>query len=192
MTIILLLALLSIFIGFHHYTLKKLANHEINTLKAEVNLKSKELLLLKDQLLQCRETKPIKKYEKSLLTTKQAKIYKKKLLQIMTQKKPYLDNDITLVSLSEITNIPQKELSQVINQEFDINFSHFINRYRVEEAKKLLSNSLKNKNLSILDIAFNVGFNSKSSFNMVFKNHTRLTPSAYKKEILPQQLLLAS
>ena len=75
-------------------------------------------------------------------------------------------------------------MAQVVNEQLSQNFLDFVNRYRVDEAKRrLLDPSLKH--LSILAIAEDVGFNSKSSFNAVFKKNTNLTPSEYRRAALP-------
>jgi len=78
-------------------------------------------------------------------------------------------------------DIGPRHLSQVINENLNRNFFDFVNRYRVEEAKKLLINLDKSRN-SILDVAFDSGFNSKSSFNMIFKKYTAMTPSQFRKK----------
>jgi AraC-like DNA-binding protein len=98
----------------------------------------------------------------------------------MESERPFLNSDICLHGLSERLNIPDHYLSQVINMRLNRNFYDFINHYRVEEAKRLLTNS-KN-HLTILEVAFEVGFNSKSAFNRVFKKYVKKTPSDFKKE----------
>jgi AraC-like DNA-binding protein len=75
--------------------------------------------------------------------------------------------------------IPAKHLSQVINEQYELNFNDFINRYRVDEAKgKLLDPAAKE--FKLLRIAFEVGFNSKSVFNRAFKKNTGLSPSEFR------------
>jgi len=76
--------------------------------------------------------------------------------------------------------IPAQHLSQTINEQLNQTFSEFINIYRVEEAKRLLLDTRK-KHISILAIAEEVGFNSKSSFNAVFKKYANITPSEFRK-----------
>lgn len=122
-----------------------------------------------------------KRYEKSSLTRHQEYLYLEKLLEYMKQEKPYLDSELTIGALASALSIPDRELSQVINEKINKHFCDFVNQYRVEEAKKLLEKSLSRRKMSILGIAFDVGFNSKSSFNTVFKRNTGLTPSQYRK-----------
>jgi len=74
-------------------------------------------------------------------------------------------------------------LSQIINENFNRNFYDLINEYRVKEVKKCLSNQ-KYNNFTLLGIAYECGFNSKASFNGVFKKFTGLTPSEFKKNLI--------
>ena len=82
---------------------------------------------------------------------------------------------------------PARYLSQVINAHTGLNFYDFISQYRIEEAKKILSEPFTNK--TVLEVLYEVGFNSKSSFNTAFKKFTGVTPTHYKKEIVPQELI---
>ena len=98
----------------------------------------------------------------------------------MEKEKPYLNADLSLPLLATKLQIPPHILSRLINEKFKLNFFDFINSYRVEEVKTKL-NSSKFDSLSLLGIALESGFNSKSAFNRVFKKFTGLTPSEYKK-----------
>lgn len=101
------------------------------------------------------------------------------LLHIMENDKPYLNYDLSLVKLASIMNISSHYLSYLINTGFDENFYQFINRYRIDEAKKLVLDE-KMSHLNFQGIALEVGFNSKSVFNTTFKKCTGQTPSEYK------------
>ena len=120
-----------------------------------------------------------KKYEKSTLTSERAERYLNKLLQCMKEKKPFTVGDLTLQKLAESLSISPHHLSQTINERLGQTLSDFINSYRVEEAKRRLLDPAF-KHLSLLGIAVDVGFNSKSSFNSVFKKHTDMTPSEFR------------
>ncbi|MBW6492346.1 MAG: AraC family transcriptional regulator [Lentimicrobium sp.] len=100
----------------------------------------------------------------------------------MNTEKPYLDADLTLPQLATRLQIPSHLLSRVINEKFGLNFFDFINQYRVDELKSKLNNP-EFDNLSLLGIAFECGFNSKSAFNRVFKKITGLTPSEFKNQL---------
>ncbi len=104
---------------------------------------------------------------------------KEELLEIMKTEKPYLDQDLNIFSLAKRLNTNSKYLSQVINQEFNKSFVHFVNEYRIEDAKQIL---LTKNNYTIEAQSQMVGFKSKSSFNIAFKRHTGLTPSLFIQE----------
>lgn len=101
---------------------------------------------------------------------------KEELLGIMSSEKPYLDQDLNIFSLAKRLNTNSKYLSQVINQDFNKSFVHFVNEYRIEEAKQIL---LTKNNYTIEAQSQMVGFKSKSSFNIAFKRHTGQTPSHF-------------
>ena len=101
------------------------------------------------------------------------------LEEYMSQYKPYLNPELNLDALAEALKTHPKTLSQAINQILGINFSEYINSYRIEEAKLLLQNN-KDENLTIMEVMYDVGFNSRSVFNAAFKNKTGVTPSQYK------------
>jgi len=97
-----------------------------------------------------------------------------------TQKNQYIEK-LPLAQLSEQVNIPAHYLSQVINEKLDCNFLDFINGYRVEAAKAKLVDS-KLSHYTIISTAYESGFNAKSTFYAVFKKHTGLTPSQFRKQ----------
>src|SRR5690625_7676704 len=97
----------------------------------------------------------------------------------MIKEKPYLESDLTLPKLAEGLNVFTHHLSQVINEVHDKNFFNFINKYRIEEVKRKIQDP-KFKNYTLLGIAYESGFNSKSAFNRAFRNFTGTTPSKYR------------
>lgn len=123
---------------------------------------------------------PTPKYENSTLSAEKSERYLARLRQIMEIEKPFTDGELTLQKLAEKLSIPAPHLSQTINERLNQSFSDFINSYRVEEVKKMFLDPAK-KHYSILAIAEEAGFNSKSSFNAVFKKHTNKTPSEFRK-----------
>ncbi|KAA5825118.1 helix-turn-helix domain-containing protein [Algibacter amylolyticus] len=98
----------------------------------------------------------------------------------MLKEEPFLDASLTVKSLSEKIDIPHRELSIIINQELGQHFFDFINKYRIEKAMSILKDPAKKKH-TVLEILYEVGFNSKSSFNTAFKKHTGKTPTAFRK-----------
>lgn len=103
------------------------------------------------------------------------------LVQFMEQQKPYLDDRLTLQKLAEQIHIPEKKLSALINQHAGQHFFDFINEFRIKAAKRLL---VEQPNLTVLEVLYEVGFNSKSSFYTAFKKETALTPTDYRKALL--------
>jgi AraC-like DNA-binding protein len=101
-----------------------------------------------------------------------------RLISFMEQNKPHLDEDLTLQKLAAQVDMPEKELSILINQQIGKHFFDFINEYRIRDAKILLKDR---PNLTVLEILYQVGFNSKSSFYTAFKKETGFTPSGYRR-----------
>jgi len=124
-----------------------------------------------------------RKYIKSGLSPQRAQEYLRRLLDLMEKQQPYMDSDLTLRKLADMLSISPHNLSEIINTQLGQNFFDFINQYRVEKVKKDLADP-KKKHLTILAIAFDAGFSSKSSFNLIFKKHTQLKPSEFRKRVL--------
>lgn len=127
--------------------------------------------------------KTARKYEKSTLKADDAENYLVKIIDLMETEKPYLDKNLTLDKLAGRLMLSPPHLSQLINERFHKNFTDFINQYRVEEFKRRLADPL-NDRFTMVAIAEDSGFNSKSTFNSTFKKHTNLTPSEFKKTLL--------
>ena len=108
----------------------------------------------------------------------------KKLLLYMQSNKPYLEPELTIDELATRLLVKPKLLSQAINDQLRKNFFEFINQYRIEEAKRMLDNPT-DKKITVLEVMYDAGFNSKSSFNTLFKKYTGLTPSEFKRQHLP-------
>lgn len=119
------------------------------------------------------------KYERSGLKEEAAQQYLKQLINYIELEKPYLNGTLNIQDIAYKLNIPRHYLTQIINEKLGKNFYTFINEYRVEEFKKRISDK-NNQHITLLGIAYDSGFNSKSSFNIVFKNITGMTPSQYK------------
>lgn len=119
------------------------------------------------------------KYKTSSLSQGDIDSKKQTLIRYMAQEQPFLDSDLKIEGLGKALNIPTHHLSQIINQEFEKSFQDFINQYRVEAFKTRIIDP-KNSNKTILAIALDSGFSSKSSFNRIFKTHTGITPNAFK------------
>lgn len=128
------------------------------------------------------ERKETEKYSKSGLKDIQADKYLKKLLTYMETNKPFLDGDLTINDLSDKTGIARHHITQVLNEKYKRNFFTFVNEYRVKEVMERFSEP-KFNNYTILAIAMDAGFNSKTTFNSFFKSQTGLTPSEYREKM---------
>ena len=120
------------------------------------------------------------KYQGSTLSRETRARYSDKVKQYMISHKPYLNSNLKIDDLARELSMPSWHLSQVLNQEFKQSFFDFINSYRINEAKQLLTSSGQSGQ-TILEILYQVGFNTKASFNKAFKKHVGITPSDYKK-----------
>jgi AraC-like DNA-binding protein len=128
------------------------------------------------------ETEQSERYAHSSLTKEQAQGYLDQLTAYLGDGQPFLHRDLTLQDVAQELNIPQHHLTQTINEQLNKNFYTLINEYRLEEVKRRLLDP-KYAHYNILAIAHDAGFNSKSSFNMIFKKHIGMTPSQYRREL---------
>jgi len=124
---------------------------------------------------------PGRKYEKSGLSAEKTEAYLQQLLQAMEKDKLYTNPELTLQELANTLNISTNHVSQLLNERLRVNFFDFVNGYRVAEVKQELLNPRK-RHLTILAIALEGGFNSKTAFNIAFKKHTGLSPSQFKRQ----------
>ena len=97
----------------------------------------------------------------------------------MKENEAYLKGDLTIQDVSDATQIPKHHITQVLNERLNKNFYSFVNEYRVEKVKLLLSNSKYNQ-FTILAIGYEAGFNSKSSYYNSFKKIEGVTPSEFR------------
>ena len=120
-------------------------------------------------------------YRKSGLKPEEAKNLHQQLLTLMATEKPYLEPKLSLAQLADSLGVLPNHLSQIINQYEGKNFYDFVNNYRVNEFIALAKKDT-DKNFNLLGLAFEAGFNSKSSFNQVFKKIKGQTPSQFVNE----------
>lgn len=124
---------------------------------------------------------PAPKYAKSALGEGISQDIAARLSALMDNEKPYLENDLTLVDLAVRLGVPRHQLSQVINADFGVNFFEYVNQHRLREFKQQVMQPA-NSHLSLLGIALDCGFNSKATFNQVFKKLEGTTPSDFVKK----------
>lgn len=129
---------------------------------------------------QAMEREPQKKYESSSLTPEQSKDYLQRMIKAMETDQLFKDPELTLDKLADEIECPGRHVSQIINDQLNQNFFDFVNRYRIEEARKLIR---EKPEYTMLAIAYESGFNSKSSFNAAFKKYSGQTPTEFKKSV---------
>mgnify|MGYP006290688327 CR=1 FL=1 len=122
----------------------------------------------------------------SLFSKIEAEGLKQKLLEIMEIEKPHLNEGLTLGELAKRISLTEKRLSDLLNRHLDTTFYDFVNDYRLETFKEKLTDP-SFSNFTLLALAFESGFKSKTSFNRVFKQKTGMSPSEYRKKAILQE-----
>lgn len=122
------------------------------------------------------------KYAQSKIEEKQATQYLDQIKLEIEQNKAFLNPNLSLQDLADKTGLTTKMISQVVNSQEGMNFSTFINTYRIKEAEKRLM-APEFQHFTIVSIAYDCGFNSISSFNTTFKALTQKTPSEYRRSV---------
>ena len=123
----------------------------------------------------------IPKYSSSKLSEQDKADYENAIRSVMKENSPFLDPGLSLKQLSEILGIRSRHVSQVINERMHLTFHDYINSLRVEYARGLMQKA--EEKVSILEILYESGFNSKSSFNSAFKKVSGITPTEYRRSI---------
>jgi AraC-like DNA-binding protein len=134
-------------------------------------------------LLPLEESIDDKKSSVSPKLNNENRIMGKNLEKLMNDERPYLNSELTATHLAESISITRHQLSDILNLIFLKNFYEFINEYRVNEFKRMIDDP-KYAHLTLLGIAYESGFNSKTSFNTAFKKITGVTPTQYKRQLL--------
>ena len=129
------------------------------------------------------KTKSSGKYSRSSLTKEKSNLLQNKLKQIMGTDKLFLNPELKFDDLVKKLNTSRNDLSYILNMGLNKNFYMFVNEYRINEVIRLMKDSSR-RHQKILALAFDSGFNSKPSFNSVFKKITGKTPSAYRKKYI--------
>lgn len=167
-TIFILLALFSFGYGF--YVIKQPDMLEEFVDEDELIIENKEVIEKR------------RGYLKSGLSKLEAEKLLKKLLRYTEEQKPFLDRDLNIHTLSVGSGIPKHHITEILNEYHEKNFFTFINEYRVNAVIRMMKDPANNK-FTILALAYDSGFNSKSTFNTIFKSLTGLTPTEYRDSI---------
>lgn len=164
--------------SFAHYPLGYIISHAFYL--AAMTLLFVRAVSQRDILIPAEKTND-RKYEKNRLGEQQRERYLEILINYMDEYKPYLNPEASIKELSMATGISSHTISQVLNTCLKKNFYDFINSYRITQSIKLL-NEARNCPMTITEILYESGFNSKSTFNTAFRKHTGMTPSEYKEK----------
>jgi AraC-like DNA-binding protein len=121
------------------------------------------------------------RYQRSGLDPARMPELRQQLETLMAVEKPWLENDLTLTELASRAQLTPHHLSQLLNESLGVSFFDFVNARRVQEVKRCLKD-MAYAGQTILEIALASGFNSKAAFNAVFKQHTGVTPTAFRRE----------
>ncbi len=119
-----------------------------------------------------------KSYERSRAKNNNTDIVSRRIIELMEEEAIYRDDQLTIQKLANLLEIPNHQLSDIINTSFKSNFNSFINRYRVNNAVAMIR---ENPDCNILSVAYAVGFNSKSVFYDAFTKQTGATPGQFKE-----------
>lgn len=119
------------------------------------------------------------KYEKTGLSEAFSLELKRKLENHMNTQKLYLNHELRLDDIAELLDVSRHHASQVINENFNMNFYDYVNSYRIREAKMKLCDGFDNSAQSISDVAYQCGFNNRVSFYKAFKKITNTTPTEF-------------
>ena len=125
-----------------------------------------------------KESKPTKTTKTQVSDDSTVELNKTNLIDYMQSEQAFLNAELTSKDLAAQVGLTQRELSELINDQFGMHFFDFINSYRIQLAKDKL---LEDRSSTVLEILYAVGFNSKSSFNTAFKKHTQTTPTAFRR-----------
>ncbi len=142
-----------------------------------VKLESDSILDTKNNI----ESKKNEFNQKKMISNESREVLKNQLIKYIEKEKVFLKKDLTLYDVAKALNTNSSNISNILNNMLNCNFVTFINSYRIDEAKKILI-SVNYSNYTIEAISEIVGFNSKSAFNIAFKNFVKITPSDYKKQ----------
>lgn len=125
------------------------------------------------------------RYSRSGLKPEEAEVILNTLLSVMAEKKPFLDRNLTIFDLAEMTGISRHHITQSLNEYHGRNFYTFINEFRANEAAIRLTDQ-RYQHYTILAIAYDSGFNSKSAFNRIFREIKGMTPGEYREMNTPE------
>jgi len=163
---------------YFHYSMELIYYYPMMLILAVILYYMSLQVIISDRFLF--DIKTITKRKAVILEEADSESLLNQLTLFMTEEKPFLDGNVSLITLAGSLDVNPKALSFVINEHIHKNFNNYINDWRIEEVKKRLNDKEYNHH-KMLTIAFDCGFNSKSTFNLAFRKSTGLSPSEYRK-----------
>ncbi len=168
-------------IWLNRIRLKKKMAGLVRQKEEQIRQQSVQIRSLQEKIDEYFAEKGKQKYKGSQLSDTDSRFYLDCLQELMNDAELYLDNGLTLSKLAKHMKMHPKILSQLINSETGGNFNEYINSFRIMEARRLLENRDCN-GMTILEIAYDSGFNSKSTFNLLFRKEIGISPKQYREE----------
>jgi len=161
------------YLGLKQYTIWQVEPGITNKEAAEESIH--QAVEMEHNITNGNKTKPVKPAQ----SDNRMEVLVKKIIALMEEEKLYQEAELTLQQVATKLQVPTYQVSQALNEGMKKNFYDVVNNYRVEDAKRLLLDE-KSRNYTILSIGFEAGFNSKTTFNTVFKKFTGFTPTEFR------------
>ncbi|TGJ99521.1 helix-turn-helix domain-containing protein [Leptospira semungkisensis] len=173
------------FIGFfvpiNIFLTSRVVRTRIRELEFEIALRRKELESFQNSVLENQSDSSNEKRKSTIIGINVDEALAR-LNRLLDEDKIYLEEELRISDLAAVLGLSVHQVSELLNQVLNISFPDLLKKYRIEEAKRII---LNDPSVNILDLAFSVGFQSKSSFYDSFKKYTGLTPQEFRKSLLP-------
>ena len=165
-------------LGITHFSISRIVDYILVFIMSSFAYSISMVSFLNPNLFEQKVLDKPLKYPRSSMTTDEAKSIIDMIELLMKKEEPYLEESFRLEGLANLIGIPSHQVSQALNQFYQISFTDLINQYRIEKAKTMLSPSSL-KHLTIEAIAYEVGFSSRATFYRAFKKFNGVSPSAF-------------
>ncbi|TGJ98383.1 helix-turn-helix domain-containing protein [Leptospira langatensis] len=169
------------FVPINIFLTSRVVRTRIRELEFEIALRRKELENFQNGIME-NQSDPSGEKRKSTIIGINVEETLARLNRLLDEDKIYMEEELRISDLAAVLGLSVHQVSELLNQVLNISFPDLLKKYRIEEAKRIIAN---NPSVNILNLAFSVGFQSKSSFYDSFKKYTGLTPQEFRKTFLP-------